>query len=91
MINTKVTRSVAFDELLGIDVGGGHISIGNPMTIGSIPPVGETQQRWVYTSMYIPTGDRWVRETTGELTHWQFLALINGWNAQDAGRWQYWY
>lgn len=61
-----------------------------PMTIGSIP-TGEERKRWVYTSMYIPTGDRRVRETTNELTHWQFLALVNSWNAQDSGRWQYWY
>jgi len=49
-------------------------------------------QIWTFHRLYIPTGLRTISTTAeGELlSRVEFLELLNKWNAQLAGVWQYW-
>ena len=47
-----------------------------------------------YIALHIPTGtrheDRELDSFYGELSRLQFLELLNAWNGQMPGIWQYW-
>ena len=43
-----------------------------------------------YIALHIPTGTRHERETEDGLGRLQFLSLLNAWNSQMPGIWQYW-
>jgi len=45
---------------------------------------------WRYRWLHIPTGTQGLRALDEDIDRDAFLALVNRWNAQQPGRWQYW-
>ena len=43
-----------------------------------------------YIALHIPTGTRHEREMDYETTRHAFLLLLDAWNSQQPGIWQYW-